>query len=62
MHVHVPTGLQFFLMSPYLHISVHGSALVRSIIAITVVTALAALYPSLRAARLRPVVAMSHFG
>ena len=25
-------------------------------------TALAALYPSLRAARLRPVVAMSHFG
>jgi ABC-type lipoprotein release transport system permease subunit len=62
MHVHVPTGLQFFLMSPYLHISVHGSALVRSVIAITVVTALAALYPSLRAARLRPVVAMSHFG
>jgi ABC-type antimicrobial peptide transport system permease subunit len=62
MHVHVPTGLQFFLMSPYLHISVHGSSLVWSVIAITVVTAVAALYPSLRAARLRPVVAMSHFG
>ena len=29
---------------------------------ITIVTGLAALYPSLRAARLRPVVAMSHFG
>jgi ABC-type lipoprotein release transport system permease subunit len=62
MHVHVPTGLQFFLMSPYLHISVHGALLVQSIITITLVTALAALYPSLRAARLRPVVAMSHFG
>jgi ABC-type lipoprotein release transport system permease subunit len=62
LHVHVPTGMQFFLMSPYLHISVHGSALVRSVVAITIVTALAALYPSLRAARLRPVVAMSHFG
>jgi putative ABC transport system permease protein len=62
MHVHVPTGLQFFLMSPFLHISVHGSLLVQSIITITLVTALAALYPSLRAARLRPVVAMSHFG
>jgi len=62
MRVHVPTGLQFFLMSPYLHISVHGAALVQSVVMITAITALAALYPSLRAARLRPVVAMSHFG
>jgi ABC-type lipoprotein release transport system permease subunit len=62
LHLHVPTGLQFFLMSPFLHISIHGAALVQSIVAITFVTALAALYPSLRAARLRPVVAMSHFG
>jgi ABC-type lipoprotein release transport system permease subunit len=61
-HLHVPTGLQFFLMSPYLHISVHGSLWVGSVVTITIVTALAALYPSLRAARLRPVVAMSHFG
>jgi putative ABC transport system permease protein len=62
LHVHVPTGLQFFLMSPYLHISVHGSLIISSIRTITIVTALAALYPSFRAARLRPVVAMSHFG
>ena len=62
LHLHVPTGLQFFLMSPFLHISIHGGALVRSVFGITIVTALAALYPSLRAARLRPVVAMSHFG
>jgi ABC-type lipoprotein release transport system permease subunit len=62
MHLHVPTGLQFFLMSPYLHISIHGSALFWSVVMITLVTAVAAFYPSLRAARLRPVVAMSHFG
>jgi len=62
LHLHVPTGLQFFLMSPYLHISVHGSALFWSVFGITLVTVIAAFYPSLRAARLRPVVAMSHFG
>jgi ABC-type lipoprotein release transport system permease subunit len=62
LHVHVPVGLQFFLMSPFLHISVHVSALVWSVVGITLVTTVAALYPSSRAARLRPVVAMSHFG
>jgi len=61
-HIPVPSGLQFFLMSPVLHLSVHGSLLIQSVITITVVTGLAALYPSIRAARLRPVVAMSHFG
>ena len=40
----------------------HGSLLIKAVVTITVVTGLAALYPSLRAARLRPVVAMSHFG
>jgi putative ABC transport system permease protein len=61
-HIPVPSGLQFFLLSPYLHIAVHVSLLITAVVAITLVTALAALYPSLRAARLRPVVAMSHFG
>ena len=49
-------------MSPHLHLSVHGSLLVSAIVAITLVTGVAAFYPSLKAARLRPVVAMSHFG
>jgi putative ABC transport system permease protein len=62
LHVPVPISVQLFLMSDHLHLSVHGSMLLMSIIAITIVTGVAALYPSLRAARLRPVVAMSHFG
>jgi ABC-type antimicrobial peptide transport system permease subunit len=54
--------LQFFLMSPHLHLAVHGSLMIRAILIITFVTGAAAFYPSLKAARLRPVVAMSHFG
>jgi putative ABC transport system permease protein len=61
-HIPVPHGLQFFLMSPHLHLAVHGSLLISAIVAITIVTGAAAFYPSLKAARLRPVVAMSHFG
>jgi ABC-type lipoprotein release transport system permease subunit len=49
-------------MSPHLHIAVHGALIVQAIVTITVITGIAALYPSMRAARLRPVVAMSHFG
>jgi len=62
LHVPVPLSVQLFLMSDHLHLAIHGSSLLTSIIAITIVTGVAALYPSLRAARLRPVVAMSHFG
>jgi putative ABC transport system permease protein len=62
MHIPVPTGMQFFLMSPHLHLAVHRSLLIQSVVVITAVTAVAALYPSLKAARLQPVVAMSHFG
>jgi ABC-type lipoprotein release transport system permease subunit len=38
------------------------SLLVGAIVTLTVVTTLAALYPSMRAARLRPIEAMAHFG
>jgi ABC-type lipoprotein release transport system permease subunit len=58
----VPEAVQLFLMSDRLHLSIEGPSLLRSVALITAVTGLAALFPSLRAARLRPVVAMSHFG
>ncbi len=61
-HIPVPHGLQFFLMSPHLHLAVHSGLLISAVVAITLVTGAAALYPSIKAARLRPVVAMSHFG
>jgi len=61
-HIPVPHGLQFFLMSPHLNLAVHGGLLVTAVVAITLVTGAAAFYPSIKAARLRPVVAMSHFG
>jgi len=61
-HIHVGSGMQFILMSDHLHLAVHGARLGGSVALITVITGLAALYPSFRAARLRPVVAMQHFG
>ena len=58
----VPGTMQFFLMSDHLHLSVHGGAVVGAVVMLTILTGVAALYPSFRAARLRPVEAMSHFG
>jgi ABC-type lipoprotein release transport system permease subunit len=60
--IKVPIGVQLFLMSDQVRIAVHPSALVSAVILLTAVSAVAAIYPSLRAARLRPVAAMSHFG
>jgi ABC-type lipoprotein release transport system permease subunit len=62
LQIHVPISVQLFLMSDHLHLSIHLGAIVRSMILITLITGAAALYPSLRAARLRPVTAMQHFG
>jgi ABC-type lipoprotein release transport system permease subunit len=60
--VSVPLAMKFFLLSDHLFLAVHPSALLASVGAITLITGLAALYPSLRAARLEPVTAMQHFG
>jgi ABC-type lipoprotein release transport system permease subunit len=62
LHIHVPAGMQLFLMSDKLHLLVQPPLLVGSIVMLSVVSALAAIYPSIRAARLRPIAAMSHFG
>jgi putative ABC transport system permease protein len=61
-HIKVPLSVQLFLMSDQLNLAVHGASLGQSALWITVITTLAALYPSYRAARLPPVSAMSHFG
>jgi ABC-type lipoprotein release transport system permease subunit len=61
-HLPVATGLQFILMSDHLRLAVHMPNVVKAVVFITCVTAAAALFPSRRASRLEPVVAMSHFG
>lgn len=58
----VPIAGQIFLLTSHFFISVHPSALLSAVGTITAITGLAALYPSLRAARLKPVNAMQHFG
>ncbi|MCG5055134.1 MAG: FtsX-like permease family protein [Myxococcales bacterium] len=61
-HIGVPISVQLFLMSDELRVLVLPEALVSAVVTITGITVLAALYPAGRAARLRPVEAMSHFG
>ncbi|HKU39288.1 MAG TPA: FtsX-like permease family protein [Polyangiales bacterium] len=61
-HIHVPLSVQLFLMRDTVQLALLPSALFSAMITITVVTAAAAFYPSLRAARLKPVDAMAHFG
>jgi putative ABC transport system permease protein len=58
----VPLTVQLFLMSDHIQLALHGGGLIRAALFITLVTTLAALYPAYRAARLKPVSAMSHFG
>jgi putative ABC transport system permease protein len=61
-NIHVPLSVQLFLMSDTLKLSVLPTALGGAIALISIVTGVAALYTALRAARLKPVDAMSHFG
>jgi ABC-type lipoprotein release transport system permease subunit len=61
-HIPVPLSVQLFLMSDHLFILVRPDLFVSAVALITIITMGAALYPSLRAARLRPIEAMSHFG
>ena len=61
-HLAVAPGLQFILMSDHLRLAVHTPNVLFAIVFITVVTGVAALFPSRRASKLEPVVAMSHFG
>jgi ABC-type lipoprotein release transport system permease subunit len=62
LHIKVPPSVQLFLMSDFLRLVVKPGAAVQAVITLSLVTGLAALYPSIRAARLRPIEAMAHFG
>ena len=61
-HIHVPLSVQIFLMSDTLKLTLLPRSLVGALALVAAVTAAASLFPSLRAARLKPVDAMSHFG
>ncbi|MBM4318766.1 MAG: ABC transporter permease [Deltaproteobacteria bacterium] len=58
----VPEAVQVFLMNDHLWLSVHPGAMLEAVLALTLVTTLAAVYPAVRAARLQPVTAMHHVG
>jgi putative ABC transport system permease protein len=60
--IDVPISVQLFLMSDHLRLLVVPASLFSSVLLITGITVAASFYPALRAARLRPVEAMSHFG
>lgn len=60
--IHVPLTVQLFLMSDRLFLALHLPRLVGDAIFITLITTMASVYPAHRAAKLRPVAAMSHFG
>jgi ABC-type lipoprotein release transport system permease subunit len=60
-HIHVPLSVQVFLMSDTLNLAMLPASLLGALALVASVTAVASLFPSLRAAQLRPVDAMSHF-
>ncbi len=61
-HLKVPEAMQMVTMSDSLILSVHVAAVLVGVAFITLLAGLAALGPSIRAARLKPVTAMHHIG
>jgi ABC-type antimicrobial peptide transport system permease subunit len=60
--IHIPFALEVFLMSNRVHLVVPLGSAIKSLLFLTAVTGLASLLPALRAARLKPITAMTHFG
>jgi putative ABC transport system permease protein len=58
----VAESMQFFLMQEKLHFQLVTSSIAGDVVLFALAVVLAALYPALRAARLRPVTAMHHIG
>ncbi len=58
----VPTAIEIFLSQEHLHFQLEPAAAVAAVVVLSLVTVLAAVWPAVRAARLRPVTAMHHIG
>jgi putative ABC transport system permease protein len=58
----VPEGARMFLMNSELHLLADPSQIFMGMMIITGCTTLIAMFPSIHAARLKPVTAMSHIG
>ncbi len=58
----VPEAVQMFLMAQRLRLEVQPASALGAVAVIASVTTLAAFYPALRAARLRPITAIHHIG
>jgi putative ABC transport system permease protein len=58
----VPQGVQMFLMSNTLKFSIDMSRVIGGMVIITGCTTLIAIIPSIHAARMKPITAMSHIG
>ncbi|MEK7474326.1 MAG: FtsX-like permease family protein [Candidatus Coatesbacteria bacterium] len=62
VRIPVPLVVQLFLLSDHLILIVKPGTFLLAVLGITAVTGVAALYPALRAAKLKPVTAMGHAG
>ena len=58
----VPESVQMFLLQQQLTLRIEPGTVAVAVVALTVLTTLAAVFPARRAARLRPVTAMHHVG
>jgi ABC-type antimicrobial peptide transport system permease subunit len=61
-HIAMPEGVQWILMSDHLLLSLSGVKVLFAVVFLSLLTCLSAIFPSIRAARLKPVTAMHHLG
>jgi len=61
-HLKVPAAVELFLSQEFLHLDLQPGAAVGAVVTLSLVTVAAAVWPAVRAARLRPVTAMHHIG
>ncbi|BDG04087.1 ABC transporter permease [Anaeromyxobacter oryzae] len=60
--IRIPESMQIFIMQERLRFLLQPGAITAYVVVLSGVTVVAALFPALRAARLRPVTAMHHIG